>query len=168
MDKKAVHPYAGYSIRDFDRHQCLKLSWWFYLVMICLNKVYIVAILSFANMQDKLQLIQLVYPVPKTFYLALLVSVPSILFAYLVFFRKPEASTMVRWLWPKMIWLALLILSAEIILLFALSYTLGADISPQLYGQWLVTAIIIVLGGMIPRVRLNLQEFPEQLADNKK
>ncbi|WP_394174616.1 DUF2919 family protein [Thalassotalea litorea] len=165
MDKKAVHPYAKYSLKDFDRHQCLKLSWWFYLVMIYLNRAYLVGLLSLVNMRDKLQLIQLAYPVPQTFYVALAVSVPSLLFAYVVFFRKPDASPLVRFLWPRMIWVALAILIIEAVLFSIYSIIWQGKIGTQVYVQWILAMIVIASGILLPRVRLNLAEFPELVKD---
>lgn len=167
MGNKVVHPYAKYSLKDFDRHQCLKLSWWFYLVMIYLNRAYLVGILSVVNMRDKLQFIQLIYPVPETFYVSLLVSLPSLLFAYVVFFRKPEAAPVIRYLWPKMVWLALVILAIEALLFSAYSLIWQGNIGFEVYLQWIFAVIFIATGMVLPRVRLNLTEFPEKVIEDK-
>lgn len=168
MDRKVVHPYANYSVKDFDRYQCLKLSWWFYLVMIYLNRVYLVGLLSFANMKDKLQLIKIAYPQPETFYAALVISLPSLLFAYVVFFRKPEASQLVQFLWPKVIWLALIILLSEIVFFAIYSVVWSRDIGVEFYLQWLIALVVIAAGKFIPRVKLNLAEFPIKVEESKK
>ncbi|TLU67491.1 DUF2919 domain-containing protein [Thalassotalea litorea] len=165
MDKKVVHPYAKYSLKDFDRNQCLKLSWWFYLVMIYLNRAYLVGLLSVVNMRDKLQFIQMIYPQPETFYVALVVSIPSLLFVYVVFFRKPDASRLVHYLWPNMIWLAFVILVIEALLFSVYSIIWQGNISAEVYLQWFIALIVIACGMWLPRVRLNLAEFPEQVEE---
>lgn len=65
------HLYRRYSVEDFDKFDCLKLSKLFYLVLLFVLRGYLVWLMSVTNMRDRVGLMQWLYPEMNLFLLSL-------------------------------------------------------------------------------------------------
>ncbi|WOH38522.1 DUF2919 family protein [Thalassotalea fonticola] len=160
-----MHPLANYSIKDFDKHNCLKLSFIFYFILAFLLRGYVVGILSLSNLRDKLSLIQWVYSDSSLFYLSLATGIPGILLLIVIFARKPNASKWLQTLWNKFLMYSCIAVSLD------LGFYWGQHL---LFGQgklnWLITQTVVGIGLLLlakssKRVQINLSEFPEEIDD---
>lgn len=160
-----MHPLANYSINDFDKHNCLKLSFIFYFILAFLLRGYAIGIMSLSNLRDKLSLIQWVYSDSSLFYLSLATGVPGLLLLIVIFARKPNASNWVQTLWTKFL------LLSSIAVFVDLGFYWGQKL---LFGQgklnWLIVQTIIGIGLLLAaknskRVQINLSDFPVEIDD---
>lgn len=162
-----MHPLAQYSINDFDKHNCLKLFWGFYLLLAFLLRGYVIGVLSLSNLRDKLSLIQWFYPESSLFYLSLLSGIPALMLLLLMFSRKPEASDWIKNLWPKFL------LLCSFVFIIDLSFYWGLFLFEEqgqlkwLIGQSILGLLIIALCKFSTRATINLSEFPETITVQK-
>ncbi|WNC73935.1 DUF2919 family protein [Thalassotalea psychrophila] len=160
-----MHPLANYSINDFDKHNCLKLSFIFYFILAFLLRGYAIGIMSLSNLRDKLSLIQWVYSDSSLFYLSLATGIPGLILLIVIFARKPKASHWIQTLWPKFLLLSSIAICVD------LSFYWGQKL---LFGQgklnWLIVQTIIGIGLLVlakksKRAQINLEEFPQEIDD---
>ena len=60
--------YQTYSIEDFDKFDCVKLSKVFYLVLLFVLRGYLVWLISVTNMKDRVVTMQWIYPETRLFF----------------------------------------------------------------------------------------------------
>ena len=156
--------YAEYSIGDFDKHDCLKISQSIYLILLFVLRGYIVWIMSVTNMKDRVSIIEFVYPDPKLFYFSLFSGMAGLFVVFLLALRRPDASLWVQKIWPH----------SRKVILFALLF----DLLITMLGFWfwqlfsaveLLLHIAVVTGLTVylfksQRFCINLMEFPQKVA----
>jgi len=157
--------FANYSVNDFDKFDCLKLSKGIYLTLLYVLRAYIVWIISVTNMRDKVGIIQWLYPQPDLFYLSLFSGAVGLYLLLIVSLRRPDASNWVKTSWRnyrKIVMFALffdLVVSAVGLLLWQL-------ISLKLLIIHSAIAVMIIYFSYTSdRIALNIEEFPEKLPE---
>jgi len=162
------HNYAGYSVQDFDKFDCLKISKWVYLSLIFILRGYIVWLMSVTNMKDRVSIIQWIYPETSLFYLSLGSGALGIFIVLVLSLRRPKAKDWVKKCWQY----------GKGILTLALLFDLAICLVGFFYWHllsltWLITQAIIVIGliimlNMSKKFSINIAEFPEPLPEKKK
>lgn len=160
-----MHPLANYSIKDFDKHNCLKLSFLFYFILAFLLKGYVVGILSLSNLRDKLSLIQWVYSDSSLFYLSLATGIPGILLLLVMFARKPNASIWLQTLWHKFLMLSSIAVCIDLSFYWGQHLLFGQGKLNWLIAQTIVGITLLLLAKKSKRVKINLAEFPQEIDD---
>lgn len=160
-----MHPLAKYSINDFDKHNCLKLSFIFYFILAFLLRGYVVGILSLSNLRDKLSLIQWVYSDSSLFYLSLATGIPGLLLLIVVFSRKPNASNWVEKLWCKFLVLSSIAVCIDLSFYWGQRVLFGMGKLDWLIAQTVVGIGLLILAKKSKRVKINLAEFPQEIDD---
>lgn len=159
------HSYSGYSLGDFDKFDCLKLSKIVYLVLIFVLRGYLVWLISITNMKDGTNLITWVFPETSLFYLSLLSGLFGLFVVVLLSLRRPDAPAWIKWSWRHC--RSILILA----LLFDFSISVMGYFNWHLLSlNWLIfqataVSLLIVLCVKSRHFSLNLQEFPEKLPE---
>ena len=157
--------YAEYSINDFDKYDCLKISKSIYFILLFVLRGYLVWIMSVTNMQDRVSIISFVYPDPKLFYFSLCSGAIGLFMVLILALRRPEASQWVKSIWPH----------SRKVIIFALIF----DLVTTLVGFWywqifslytVLGHILLVIGCMIylynnARFAINLIEFPQPVPE---
>lgn len=156
---------SDFSPRDFDKYDCVKLSWLIYICLAYVLRGYVVWIMSVTNMQDRVGVIQSIYPEQSLFYLSLLSGSLGILLVFLLSMRRPDAGDWVKRLCRK---LRILLIATMLfdLMINAIAYFKFEMIS----GVWLaVQALIVgtlaVLLMTSKRIAFNIEEFPEKLPE---
>ncbi|NMP16743.1 DUF2919 family protein [Thalassotalea sp. Y01] len=162
-----THPFSQFSVKDFDKHNCLKISIWYYLALAFLVKGYVVALLSLSNMRDKLGFIRYVYPDPQVFYTSLLVGLPGLLLFALLMARRPNAANWVQRIWPRFYWLVAIAMLIDMALTWGMYALLGWGDSRQALIQTALAILLLVILKRDRRANINLQEFPELIEQEK-
>lgn len=163
--KASANKYQDYSVNDFDKFDCLKLSKRFYLALIFILRGYLVWLMSVTNMRDRVATIEWLYPEKNLFFLSLASGVLGLFVVLILSLRKPDAPTWVKTCWPHC--RAILVIA----LLFDLLINLIAFYVWQLQSiSWLITQGVIVVTLITvcftsKRIQLNLAEFPETLPE---
>ena len=129
--------YSQYSLEDFDVFDCLKISKGIYLLLLFVLRGYIVWIMSVTNMNDRVGIIQWVYPVPALFYLSLLSGLVGI-FVVLV------------------LSLLVSVLGELYLQMFSISW---------ICAQTLLVIAFVAFCFNSKRFNINLREFPEKLPE---
>jgi hypothetical protein len=161
MSKK----YQAYSIEDFDKFDCLKLSKRFYLVLFFVLRGYLVWLMSVTNMKDRVATMQWIYPETSLFFLSLISGVMGLCVVFIISFRRPNAANWVKITWPY----------CRIMLVAALIFDFGINLIAFFYWQltsisWLICQVLIVFGLITlcftsKRMQINLTEFPQALPE---
>jgi hypothetical protein len=157
--------FANYSVQDFDKFDCLKISQWAYLSLIFILRGYLVWLMSVTNMKDRVGIIQWIYPETSIFYLSLGSGSLGIFIVLVLSLRRPNANVWVKKCWQH----------AKTFLILALIFDLVICLAGFFYWHllsltWLITQSFIV-GGLIimlntsKKFTINLAEFPEQLPE---
>jgi len=159
------HLYAQYSPNDFDNFDCLKISKGIYLIVLFVLRGYLVWLMSVTNMNDRVGVIQWIYPDPKIFYLSLFSGVVGLFVLLVLSLRRPEASKWVRVSW----------LNIREVLLAAMLFDLFINVLAIAFWQinlssWLIFNVIVVFSCSTflftsKRVAININEFPEKLPE---
>jgi len=159
------HKYSDYSVEDFDKFDCLKLSKSIYLVLLFVLRGYLVWLMSVTNMQDRIGIIQWLYPQTALFYLSLLSGALGLFVVLVISLRRPEAKNWVRRSWPY----------CRVLLVCALAFDFIISLLGFFYWQLLSVPWLVMQGGVIAvlvyycfaskRLAINLQEFPEKLPE---
>lgn len=162
-DKK--YNYQQYSVEDFDKFDCLKLSKSFYLVLLFVLRGYIVWLMSVTNMRDRVGIIQWIYPDTSLFYLSLLSGIAGLFVLFIISLRRPDAS-----LWVQISWRY-----CRVLLIIALTFDFLISLLGFFYWQllsitWLVTQAVIIFSLIFmcfnnERMNINLAEFPAKLPE---
>ncbi|MDN3652889.1 DUF2919 family protein [Thalassotalea ponticola] len=154
---------ARFSVNDFDKYNCLKISIWYWLTIAFLIKGYVVALLSLSNMRDKLAFIRYVYPNPDSFYTSLLTGIPGILLLVVILARRPGAATVIKRLWRKFYHLLVVAVIVETVFVWLL---VEPDYKSQVVSALAQSALSLALLGILAfdhRAKINLSEFPEPI-----
>jgi hypothetical protein len=159
------HEYAHYSLKDFNKYDCLKLSIGIYALLVFVCRGYIIWIMSISNMQNRTDTIALAFPDPKLFYLSLLSGAVGLFVILIISLRRPDTYNWVKFCWKHI----------RKFLLISLFFDLAVSMSGYFYFKllsydWLViqtalTLLFTVFLYLNNRVRLNIQEFPEVLPE---
>ncbi|ALO35004.1 hypothetical protein CMT41_09980 [Colwellia sp. MT41] len=157
--------YQQYSIEDFDKFDCLKLSKRFYLVLLFVLRGYLVWLMSVTNMQDRVSTMQWVYPDTNVFLLSLLSGVIGLFVVLIISLRRPNAPNWVKMLWPhcRALLIVALIFDFTINLISFFYWQLTS--MPWLICQALIVFALITLCFTSKRMHINLIEFPQTLPD---
>lgn len=157
--------YAKYSIEDFDKFDCLKLSKGIYLLLLFVLRGYIVWLMSVTNMQDRTGTIQLIYPQQSLFYLSLLSGAIGLFIVLIITLRRPEAPSWIKFCWSY----------CRVFFVTALCFDFFINIVGYFYWKiislnWLLIQATIILMFIVflyksQRVKLNIREFPQKLPE---
>ncbi len=156
-----MHPLAKYSLKDFDKYNCLKLSLSFYLILLFLLRGFAIGIASLTNLKDKLSLIQWFYPESLQFYFSLLAGIPGLLVLYVIFQRKPEAANWVKILWANILYLCTALLALDILIYWSQYYIFQQGKLFFLVWQTIIAVLLLLYCRHSHRAKINRQEFPE-------
>lgn len=157
--------YQEYSIEDFDKYDCLKLSKRFYLVLLFILRGYLVWLMSVTNMKDRVATMEWIYPETNLFFLSLISGALGLVVVVIISFRRPEAGNWVKNIWPY----------SRVLLVMALIFDLSINLVGFFYWQlssipWLicqggVVFALIILCFTSKRMQINLVEFPQTLPE---
>ena len=157
--------YKEYSIEDFDKFDCLKLSRIFYLVLLFVLRGYFIWLISVTNMKDRVATMQWVYPETNLFFLSLASGTIGLFVIFIISLRRPEAYNWVTKFWPH----------SRTLLIFALFFDLMVNLVGYFYWQltsisWLISQTVIVIAFTLlcfksKRMQINLTEFPQKLPE---
>ena len=153
--------YQKYSVRDFDRHNCLKISPSIYIVLLFVLRGYIVWIMSVTNLRDRVGIIQWIYPETSLFYLSLFSGTLGLFVVVLLSLRRPNSALWIKVCWPY----------CRLFLILALLFDLAINSIGYIYWQiitmqWLtiqitIVAVLLAICFFDQRIKINIQEFPE-------
>ena len=154
--------YQQYSVEDFDQYDCLKLSKWFYLVLLFVLRGYLVWLLSVTNMRDRISIISWIYPETSLFYLSLISGSVGLFIVLIISLRRPEAANWIQisWQHSRKILIAALLFDL-------LTHGIGFFYWQLISAEWLVmqaifTMTLIFLCYKSERFKINLVEFPQK------
>jgi len=156
---------SDFSPRDFDKYDCVKLSWLIYICLAYVLRGYVVWIMSVTNVQDRVGVIQSIYPEQSLFYLSLLSGSLGIFLVFLLSLRRPEASKWVKRLCKK---LRILLIATMLfdLAINAVAYFKFEMISGiWLAGQVMIVGLLTILLMSSKRIAFNIEEFPEKLPE---
>ncbi len=164
MSKRHVSKkYQEYSIEDFDKFDCLKLSKRFYLVLLFVLRGYIVWLMSVTNMKDRVSTMQWIYPETNLFFLSLISGVIGLWVVVVISLRRPNSANWVKVFWPYCrTMLVVALLFDFIINLISFFYWQLTSIT-WLTCQGLIVFSLITLCFTSKRMEINLIEFPQAL-----
>ena len=157
--------FKHFSVGDFDRFDCVKISWVYYIVLGFLLRGYVVWLMSVTNFNDRVGVISWIYPEPKLFYLNLCSGAIGLFVLLLLSLRRPDAANWVQIAWPK----------ARLFLIVAIVFDIM--INAVGYGFWQLTSLmafsaqtiiglfLILLCFISQRMKLNLAEFPQPMPE---
>ena len=158
-----MNKYSQYTTTDFDKFDCLKLSKGIWLLILFVLRGYLIWLLSVTNMNDRIGVIQWIYPDPSFFYLSLFSGIFALWALILISLRRPNAKQWVRHQWKNM----------RVILLISLVFDFSINLLGYFYWQFytplwfILNAVIIALMTWhlfnSARVQINIDEFPEVL-----
>jgi len=157
--------FKYYSVNDFDRYDCVRLSKIFYLSLAFILRGYLVWLMTITNFNDKTSIIAFIYPDISLFYLNLVSGSLGLFILLLMSLRRPNAKSWVKYIWPKTRILLILALTLDV-LAISVAYVFWqlADIS-AVVGQISIAVLCVLLCVKSKRLSLNLKEFPEPLPE---
>ncbi len=157
--------YQKYSIEDFDKFDCLKLSKRFYLVLLFVLRGYAVWLMSVTNMKDRIATMQWIYPETNLFFLSLFSGAIGLFVIVLISLRRPDAANWIKTLWPY----------SRVLLVVALVFDFTINLIGFFYWELTSMSWLIFQGGIIlaliamcftsNRMKINLVEFPQTLPE---
>jgi len=160
------HEYADYSLKDFSKYDCLKLSKGIYALLAFVCRGYIIWLVSISSMQNRTDTISFVFPDPKLFYLSLISGAIGLFVILLISLRKPDTFA-----WVKICWQHIrTLLFVSLVFDFSIS-VIGFLYFNLLSFQWLVMQLTLAVLFSVflytnKRVKLNIQEFPEKIIED--
>lgn len=157
--------FAQYMPNDFDQFDCVKLSKYFYLLLVFILRGYLVWIMSVTNFNDRVGIIEWVYPDPLLFYTSLLSGIIGIFVLFIMSLRRPDASPWVKKCWRNIReFLAVALCFDWVINLGAYFYDILYEVPVIIaHGVFVVLALMILYSNK--RLQINIEEFPEKLPD---
>lgn len=159
------HSYQRYSVEDFDKFDCLKLSKIFYLVLLFVLRGYLVWLMSVTNMRDRVGLMQWLYPEMNLFFLSLFSGAIGLFVLLVISLRRPDAYPWVQKIWPYCRALLIVALSFDFAInLVGFFYWQLLSLS-WLIGQGVILLVLIKLCFTSERMKINLAEFPQTLPE---
>ncbi|MEI6895269.1 MAG: DUF2919 family protein [Colwellia sp.] len=157
--------YKKYSIEDFDKFDCLKLSKRFYLVLLFVLRGYLVWLMSVTNMKDRVATMQWIYPETSLFFLSLISGIIGLFVVIIISFRRPDAPNWVKRLWPYCRTILVTALMFDFIINFIGFFYWQLTSTLWLVGQGLIVFMLITLCFTSKRMQINLIEFPQALPE---
>ncbi len=157
--------YAHYSVNDFDKYDCLKLSKVAYFVILFVMRAYIVWLISLSNFQDRTSIISIIYPEKQVFYLNLISGMLGLLLLAIVSLRRANAPSWVKTLWPHFRTLLVVALIFDFIVNVVAFFYWQLTSQTWLFIQLAITVYLIYKCIKNKRLSLNLKEFPEPLPE---
>lgn len=157
--------FAGFSPKDFDKFDCVKLSKGVYITLIYILRGYVVWLMSVTNMKDRVGIIEWIYPETSMFLLSLGSGALGLFVLLILSLRRPNAASWVKTSWRNLVYLLIAAL------IFDLAINAVAYFAYQYISiSWLVIQVsisLILIGYLLTnkRVKLNVQEFPEELPE---
>ncbi|KGJ87737.1 DUF2919 family protein [Colwellia psychrerythraea] len=162
---QAPKTYQEYSIEDFDKFDCLKLSKRFYIVLLFVLRGYLVWLMSVTNMKDRVGTMQWIYPETNLFFLSLISGVIGLFVVLIISLRRPDAPKWIQQLWPycRTLLVGALIFDFIINLIGFFYWQLSSI--PWLVCQGAIVFALIILCFTSKRLQINLSEFPQTLPE---
>ena len=160
-----MNVYSQYSVEDFDKYDCLKLSKTIYLPLLFVLRGYLIWLMSVTNMKDRIGIISWLYPQTSLFYLSLLSGTVGLFVVLVLSLRRPGAKN-----WVKSSWRYCRGLLIGALLFDFIISIVGFFYWQLLSMQWLllqgsIIAVLIYCCFSSERMAINLQEFPEKLPE---
>lgn len=159
------HSYAEYSIEDFDKHDCLKLSKGVYLLLIFVLRGYITWIMSVTNMNDRSAIVAFIFPETSLFYLSLLSGVLGIFVVLIISLRRPGAPNWVKICWRNCRPILITTLAFDLFVSFLGCFHWQLISMTSLISQALIVSFFITYCYKSHRFSINLKEFPDKLPE---
>lgn len=165
MSNKPVNKelFADYSIGDFDKYNCLKVSKGVYFLLIFVLRGYLVWLMSVTNMQDRASIIGIIYPDPKLFYLSLASGALGLFVLLIISLRRPNAPQWVKTCWCNSRSILMLSLFFDLLISFVGFINWQLLSVSWLVTQSIITGLFVVYLYKNQRFKINIQEFPEEI-----
>ena len=162
---KFVNEYQNFTVEDFDKYNCLKISKSIYFVLLFVLRGYLVWLMSVTNMRDRVGIIQWIYPDTSLFFISLASGALGLFVVVILSLRRPGAAAWVKASWPYCrIFLIIALLFDFLVSLIGYFYWHLLSIT-WLVAQGVIVCLLIVLCFRSKTLSLNLQEFPELLSE---
>ena len=159
------HSYQHYSVEDFDKFDCLKLSKYFYLILFFVLRGYLVWLMSVTNMKDRVGLMQLLYPEMNLFFLSLFSGTIGLFVLLVISLRRPDSYPWIRKVWPYTRVLLVVALSFDLLVSLVGFFYWKLLSIPSLIIQSVIVIALIKLCFTSKRMQINLAEFPQALPE---
>jgi len=166
IKNQMLNKYHSYSIEDFDKFDCLKLSKRFYLVLAFVLRGYVIWLVSVTNMKDRVVTIQWIYPEMSLFVLSLLSGSLGLFVILLISLRSPNSAVWVRKVWPHCRSLLVVALSFDFIINLIAYLCWQMTSLSWIICQGVIACSLIVMCYASKRIQINLLEFPKSLPSN--
>ncbi|XQW86372.1 DUF2919 family protein [Thalassotalea piscium] len=157
--------FAQYQPSDFDQFDCVKMSKYFYLLLTLILRGYIVWIMSVTNFNNKVGVIEWIYPDPLLFYISLLSGIIGLFVVLIMSMRRPDAPNWVKKCWRNI----------REFFVVALCFDWIVNVGAYFYDILYTLPLIILHGGLVivalfflytnQRIQINIEEFPEKLPE---
>ncbi len=157
--------YEKYSIEDFDKFDCLKLSKRFYIILLFVLRGYVVWLMSVTNMKDRIATMQWIYPETNLFFLSLMSGAIGLFVILLISLRRPDAANWTKNLWPysRVLLIVALVFDFTINLIGFFYWELTSSL--WLICQGFIVLVLITMCFSSNRMKINLVEFPQTLPE---
>ncbi|WP_448213401.1 DUF2919 family protein [Colwellia sp. MEBiC06753] len=157
--------FRNFSVSDFDQYDCVKLAKVLYVAIAFLLRGYLVWLMSVTNFNDRIGVIQWVYPDQHMFYVNLISGSLGLLVVLLISLRRPNASQWVKRFWPYTKMLVIAAIAVDMMVLIIAYYLDLLTSASNLLVQVVTGVICILLVMTSQRLKINLREFPEPLPE---
>ncbi|NMP32497.1 DUF2919 domain-containing protein [Thalassotalea sp. M1531] len=155
----------NFTVSDFDRFDCVKLSKTLYIALLFLLRGYLVWLMTITNFNDRTGIIELIYPNSSMFYLNLVSGSLGLFILLLISLRRPNAASWVINLWPRVLQLIIVALVIDMLVVSVAYIQWQLTSFTIVVVQLLFAAICILICIKSKRLKLNIEEFPEPLPD---
>jgi hypothetical protein len=155
--------YSKYSLKDFNKFDCLKLSIGIYALLAFVTRGYIVWIMSISNMNNQTDTIQMIFPDPKMFYLSLGSGALGLFVFLIITLRRPNAPSWIKYCWQHIRKFLLCALVVDLAISLMGYFYLSLLSFTWLLIQVIITLVLVVFLYTNKKVKLNIQEFPEDI-----
>lgn len=162
MKNKNTHVYAGLLPQNFDKYNCVKIPWGFYLILAFIMRAYAVWVMSVTNMRDHVSFLQWVYPQQSLFYFSLFSGCIGWVIIFILAMRKPDSGKHLRWCWQK----------GRELIVFALAFDLFVSCFAFIYfgllsvnlllAQGIISAVCLGYLFTNKHMKIVFDEFPEE------
>ncbi len=158
--------YQSYSIEDFDKFDCLKLSKRFYFVLAFVLRGYVIWLISVTNMKDRVETMQWVYPEMNLFFLSLLSGSLGLFVIVIISLRRPDSAMWVKKIWPHCRSLLVVALSFDFIINLIAYLCWQMTSLSWIMCHGVIACSLIAICFTSKRIPINLLEFPKSLPSN--
>jgi len=135
----------NYSFSNYDKHLCLVPDFNMWFIFLFLIRPYVVLVISLANRNDRMGLINLLYTDKLMLSLGALAGIPALLVVYSLIKRDPDASDYIKKIWHKGRLLLGVSAFFNILLVFAPIVLRGGH-ELGVHAWWQLAGSILVLG----------------------